>query len=88
MLMLAESKTATTPGLPKANRTSCAPSTTQRVSSAAGAYAEVTGSTEAEMLRVFSREGALIFEVRPAAESDARLRSERRLGVHRAAGEC
>lgn len=63
--MLTLTKNSVVQGQRKANRSASTLPTTQRVSSAAGAYAEVEGPPEAELLRVFSREGELIFEYDP-----------------------
>ena len=49
----------------QARRGSSAWSTRRRITSTAGAYAEVHGPAEAETLRVFSRAGEMIFEYDP-----------------------
>lgn len=63
MLTLNSNAAPTVPRPRKANRASA-----RRVSSVAGAYAEVTGPPETELLRVFSREGELIFEYDPQSK--------------------
>src|SRR5262245_53553116 len=61
MSMLADSNvTPVPPELCKASSRS-----TGKVASATGAYAEVSGPREAELLRVFSRDGELVFEYDP-----------------------